>query len=539
MLLVERDLRADAQQFRRDYQFLQRPGPRTGPPALVVSLTDWPYQLKIEGILLKALEIQGFRPYVLTSGAIRRRARRYFDAFDFEPLVELEKFAVDSPNPEIRAAVDRFLGGEITTQRLKDMRFRETHVGRQVLSSMSRTLLSGSVELSDPEARSLLMTLLPQAMALCLAAESMLDEIDPAVMIFNEARYAGYGPIFETALRQGRNVIQFVHAFSDDALVFKRYTEQTSRFHPRSLGANAWNEVASGPWTRAMEQELDAQFARRYSGKDLLSRRLHEGTHRRNRGALAAELGLDPVKPTAVLFSHVLWDANLFYGEDLFEDQQEWLVETVREAVSNPSLNWIIKLHPANVWKLKYESQRGELNEVAAIRAAVGDLPAHVKLLLPETDISTLSLFEAADYAITIRGTIGIEIPCYGVPVVTAGTSHYSGRGFTLDSATVDAYRSLLRRLQDVPALTDDQVQLAKKHAHALFCRRPLEFTSFRTTMEPVERMGHPLDHNVELQIQSWKEFVAAPDIRAFAEWAVDRTREDYLAPAPVGAGGN
>ncbi len=531
MLRAELDIRADARRFRNDHPFLRRAGTREGPPALVVSLTDWPYQLKIEGMLLKALEGQGLRPYVLTSAAIRRRARRYLDTFGFEELIDLERFSADAQSDEIATAVDAFMADRVTVQRLKNLRFRETYVGRQVLSSLSRSLLTGSVDLSDPEARSLLTKLLPQAMALCVAAESMLEEIDPAIMIFNEARYAGYGPIFETALRQRRNVIQFVHGFSDDTLVLKRYTGETSRFHPRSLGEAAWNDVAREPWTSSLEEELASQFEQRYAGKDLLSRRLHRGTRARGRDALLDELALDPQRPVAVVFSHVLWDANLFYGDDLFEDQEEWLVETVREAAANPSLNWIVKLHPANVWKLKAESQRGELNEVKAIRAAVGELPQHVKLLLPDTDISTVSLFGAADYALTIRGTIGIEAPCYGVPVVTAGTSHYSGRGFTLDSPTVDAYRRLLRGLQDVPPLTDEQVQLAKKHAHALFCRRPLRFTSFETTMEPVERMGHPLDHNVELLLRSWDDLVAAPDLRAFAEWAVDRTRDDYLSP--------
>jgi hypothetical protein len=49
--------------------------------------------------------------------------------------------------------------------------------------------------------------------------------------------------------------------------------------------------------------------------------------------------------------------------------------------------------------------------------------------------------------------------------------------------------------------------------------------------MEPVERMGHPLGHNLELTLRTEEELRRAPDLRAFAEWAVDREREDYLAP--------
>ena len=122
---------------------------------------------------------------------------------------------------------------------------------------------------------------------------------------------------------------------------------------------------------------------------------------------------------------------------------------------------------------------------------------------------------------------MGVEAPVFGVPVVTGGTSHYSGRGFTLDSASADEYRALLARLHEQPPLTDEQVLPAKKHAHALFVRRPLHFTSFRSVIDPEDR--GPLSHNLELTVSSRAELEAAEDLRTFARWAVDRGREDYL----------
>lgn len=520
----------DARRFHEATGFFRgRPVP-SGPVALGVSLSDWPYQLKLEGMLLEALELEGLRPLVLTGAAERCSAGRYHDAFGLDAVV-LDDFAEPNLARGLRAEADVLLAEGATLRQLRDLRYRGVHVGQHVLSTVSRRMFDGSVSLSDPVAQALVRRLLPDAMELTLLAERMLDRLQPEVLLFNEARYAGYGPIFEAALARGVDVIQFVHGYSADALVFKRYTAETSRVHPRSVGDAAWGDVKAGSWTQSMEQELTAQFDVRYGAVDLLSRRLHEGTRRRGGAVLAAELGLDVDKPNAVLFSHVLWDANLFYGDDLFEDQEEWLIETIRAAVANPRVNWVVKLHPANIWKRRLEGQTGELPELAAIRAKVGALPRHVKLLLPDTDVSTLSLFELADYALTIRGTIGMEAPVFGVPVVTGGTSHYSGRGFTLDSATADDYRQLLSLLHERPSLLDEQVLLAKKHAHAVFVRRPLHFTSFRSVIEPVEGRGGPLSHNLELTISSRKELESALDLREFARWAVDRESEDYLAP--------
>ena len=41
---------------------------------------------------------------------------------------------------------------------------------------------------------------------------------------------------------------------------------------------------------------------------------------------------LDPERKTAAIFSHILYDATFFYGESLFADYEEWLVEAVRAA---------------------------------------------------------------------------------------------------------------------------------------------------------------------------------------------------------------
>ena len=75
-----------------------------------------------------------------------------------------------------------------------------------------------------------------------------------------------------------------------------------------------------------------------------------------------------------MLFSHVLWDAKLFYGEDLFDNYGHWFAETVAAAAANPRMNWIIKLHPANLWKRKLSGVTFEYGELALIRERVGEL---------------------------------------------------------------------------------------------------------------------------------------------------------------------
>ena len=218
----------------------------------------------------------------------------------------------------------------------------------------------------------------------------------------------------------------------------------------------------------------------------------------------------------------------MFYGEDLFEDQEAWFVETVRAACENDRVNWVVKLHPANAWKRRRDGvEYQELDEVAAIRERIGELPPHVALLLPDSDIHPRSIFDVADWGVTIRGSVGLELPCLGVPALTAGTGFYAGRGFTVDSETTDEYRARLLRIEETPPPTGRQIELARRYLHALFHFRPTTFESFRIVHRSLDG-GHPLAHDVEL-LADGRRLATEPGMRAFAHWAVHSRATDFL----------
>jgi hypothetical protein len=88
-----------------------------------------------------------------------------------------------------------------------------------------------------------------------------------------------------------------------------------------------------------------------------------------------------------------------------------------------------------------------------------------------------------------------------------------------------------LRAIERIPPLSPEQVELARRHAYALFRLRPTRFTSFLATIRPLEEMGHPLDHDVEIRVRTREELERAEDLRRFAEWATESRELDYLEP--------
>jgi hypothetical protein len=525
--VLERDLRRLRADHGAAFAAIDAPPP-DAPPVLLVSLTEFVYQLKLEGLLGAALKLAGRRPVALVQSG-SWIPRKYFEAFGIDDLVVLDDYLDEQAQSEAAQEAAQLLSSGAD---LRSLTFRGASIGRHVLSTLSRALHEGAVDPTTPETRAKLGELLPRTLAATIAAERLLDDLRPELALFLERNYAAEAPVSDLALERGIDVIQFVSGFQDDELVFKRYTRETRRLHPRSLSEQSWEVARAMPWGTDQERELDAELERRYRNVSALSQRLQGWTHDHPREELLESLGLDPAKKTAVVFSHILWDANMFYGDDLFADQEAWFVETLRAAAANERVNWIVKLHPANVWKLRREGLTGELDEERAIRQEIGSLPPHVAVLRPESEISTRSVFGAADYGITIRGSVGFELPCLGVPVLTAGTGFYAGRGFTVDSATAEEYLERLGRIEEISPPTPEEVELARRHAYALFRLRPLRFTSFVATIRPLEQMGHPLDHDVELRTGDLGD---AEDLRRFRSWALGSKELDYLEPPGLG----
>lgn len=523
---LERDYRS----FRRRYgRILEPTPPPTRGAALLASLSYSTFQIKLEGMFAKAFQFQGLEPVALVP-ADAELPRRFFELFGVRRFVTLDEFL----SAELRSRADdeaaALLEQVRTPEDLKALTFRGADVGREALSTVSRYLHDGGVDIEDPRARELLAQLLPAALRAALAAEALLDELRPELVLFNEKNYADQGPICDIALLRGFDVIQFVSGFEDDTMVFKRYTQETKAIHPRSLAEPSWERVRGLAWTAERDAELEREFARRYDKDATFLARWNQGwTRRLPREDVAARLGLDPSKRTAVVFSHVLWDANMFFGRDLFADQEQWFVETVKAACENDRANWVVKLHPANVWKRRRDQAGGELDEHAAIREHVGELPPHVRLLEPDTEISTWSLFDVTDVGVTIRGSVGFELPCFGKPVLTAGTGFYSGRGFTVDSADASEYLARLARIEETPAPAPAAVELARKHAYGLFRLRQTRFTSFRSVYEPVDRVDRPFEASIELRVASAEELARSEDLRRLGRWAADTRELDYL----------
>ena len=299
--------------------------------------------------------------------------------------------------------------------------------------------------------------------------------------------------------------------------------------HPASLSSDTWRDLRARSWSDAERQRLHQELVGSYQSGEWYSEvgtQFH--TARQDAAEVRRALALEGGKKTAVIFPHIFWDGTFFYGTDLFESYEEWFLETMKVAYANRQVNWIVKIHPANLVKNARDGVGSEPSEVLAIRSLGEAVPSHVRIIQPDSNISTLSLYSVMDYCVTVRGTVGIEAASFGVPVFTAGTGRYDRRGFTIDSDTRREYLDRLRLIHETPVLSADERDLAERFAYGIFLARP--FTLRTVTME-FQRDAKVSLHSV-VRLPKGQSPAAASDLRLLTDW-VRSGAEDFLSPQP------
>ncbi|MBI2094016.1 MAG: hypothetical protein HYT88_04765 [Candidatus Omnitrophica bacterium] len=481
--------------------------------------------VRVELGLIKALELAGFE-----SVALNRDDPWLFHYYKLAGVRRI--LCWDDVIPPVRTKeAKRAMRQVHGFEDLLAFEWQGTRVGRFAASSLLRQLRVGAIDFQSADMRKRITSALAIGIAHAAAAEGILNRVRPDLAIFVDRGYTPHGELFDRCIRTGVDTLAWYAAHKSNALLLKRYHLGNQDEHPASLSADSWQAILKMPWTESFRQELLNEWAGTYASGEWCS---EVGTQFNKRlfepEELKRRLKLDPNKKTAVIFPHILWDGTFFWGTDLFESYESWLVEAVAAACANPQVNWVIKIHPANLVKNSREGLHTEPGELIAIRRLVEKLPPHVVVVPPQEDISTYSLFSIMDFCLTVRGTVGVEAASLGIPVLTAGTGRFDHKGFTIDSSTREEYLNRLSHIQDIPPLTSSQRELAERFAYGTFILRP--FLLKTVTME-FER-----DANASMRTQVFartrEDWQKAQDLNAFARWTQNRQQEDFLQREPT-----
>lgn len=473
-----------------------------------------------EAVIRKSFELAGYRCAVLIPQD--RMVMRAYQQLGSDGLIFFDHYQSVEPQDGLDLIKNCSTLDSITTFAINGVR-----CGKYAVSTLMRKTRTGAFDLSQPSVRGELACALNRSLQCANTAKTLIDQIRPHALVLVDRGYSPSGELFDACIERGIPVFTWNAAHKNDTLMLKRYTAANRDVHPSSLSDDTWRVLRAMPWTSEHSAAVRTELERCYSSGEWYA---EVGTQFNkkavDKATLITRLGLDPSRKTAVIFPHIFWDATFFWGKDLFENYEEWFIQTVQAACRNDRLNWVIKVHPANLVKNRRDGVMSEHSEITAIRKAVGELPTHVKIMPAETEISTLSLFNAIDCCVTVRGTVGIEAACFGVPVLTAGTGRYDRLGFTLDSVTRQEYLDRLANVHDIPVLSSAQTELALRHAWGVLLARPAKLKLVHMRYLANETA----DLEIDFQVNTAKQLHTLNDLQAISSWIKDGV-EDYVQP--------
>lgn len=480
-------------------------------PKTVLAGVGSPAMIAQESVILKAFHNAGYAPCIhLPHGSLAKKTYKLFGIGNFIHNDQLES-SVSRDTTRCLVANLRELDDILALDYLG------VRVGKYALSSLMRRTRLGSLDFSSSEQMSQFEELLHESMAATQRNQDLLDRVSPSFVMMVDRGYTPSGQLFDLCIKREIPVITWNAAHKNNHYILKRYHANNQGDHPCALSDQSWSAIRSIPWDDKHKEQTLSEISSCYqSGEWYGEVGTQFGTSLKTREELFSQLDLDSEKKTAIVFSHIFWDATFFWGEDLFDDYKVWFEETAKAAVKNDSINWIFKVHPANLTKNRRDNVDTEPAELQVIRNVTGGtLPEHIKLLDTDCGISTYSLFPIMDYCLTVRGTIGIESAAFGSRVLTAGTGRYDGKGFTTDFESKEAYLEALAKIETLDKAAETEIELAQRFAYATFIARPLRLEAI--TFEYLKTDDARL--SITINAQSHLEFSESKDVLEIGQW--------------------
>jgi len=163
----------------------------------------------------------------------------------------------------------------------------------------------------------------------------------------------------------------------------------------------------------------------------------------------------DKNRKNVFIFSHAFNDDVRHANNIIYADYYIWLIETLNILSENNNINIFVKPHPSE-FRYSYEE-----NSENVIKEVLKKTPS-AKIFYITNNINKNLLYSFADSIVTVCGSIGLEAPCYGVPVITAARGTYYEAETTINSENIREYENNLTNIHLINSISIENISKAK-----------------------------------------------------------------------------
>jgi hypothetical protein len=194
---------------------------------------------------------------------------------------------------------------------------------------------------------------------------------------------------------------------------------------------------------------------------------------RQQQNNLREEVGLD-LRPLAVAYTNLTFESSVLGKERAFNSQFEWVSKLIEWFAAHPACQLAIRIHPAEV---RDDHWRPNESLLDFITGQLGTLPENVRIISPNSKLSSYALGSLARVVLVYSTTLGLEMADRRKRVITAAYAHYSERGFTLDPTTEEEYFDVLEDGMEKDSMLSEDARAALVNYVGWFMfRRMAEF---------------------------------------------------------------
>jgi len=416
---------------------------------------------------------------------------------------------LEDPGATLKLAAD--LVAACPDDELTRFEYEGWKLGEWLGSSVASFLRSDSHGM-DPEVIEARRRYLISGLVAFLGSRRWIDTWRPDIVIVISGRHIFWRAAREIAQARGIKVVS--REMFNESFDCHVYAVNSSCEDPKI--PHAWARAREIPLTPEQEKVLDENlrglpaYARQVEYDPVLEARP---------SAIRTQLDLSPDRRLLVLFTNVSWDLFVAERDFAFDGQMKWIAATFDFIRRHPELDLVVRAHPAEIVP-KFQT-RGRI--VQRIEERLGPVPSNVRLIGPESTISSDTLRSMASVNLVYCSSVGMEAVIAGQPVLICGNPYYARKGFTIN---VDSPSEYDRLLEDIAA---GKPLIPPPHSSEL-ARRFLYLFKFRYGI----RMGLTSDDNraTALKIRDLREL--EPGMSFPVDTACDGIlhRDEILLPA-------
>ena len=389
---------------------------------------------------------------------------------------------LENPRATLKMAAD--LVAACPDEQLTRFEYQGWKVGEWLGSSVASFLRSDSHGM-HPEVLAARRRYLITGIVAVIVSSRWIETWRPDIVIVISGRHILWRAAREVAQARGVKVV--CREMFNEAFDCHIYAVNSSCEDPAI--PKAWAQARERPLSAEQEQLVDGYL----KGLPAYARQVDRDPELEARAShIRADLGLTSARRLIVLFTNVTWDLFVAERDSAFDGQMQWIAATLDFIRRHPELDLVVRAHPAEIVP-KFRT-RGRI--VRHIEEAFSPLPPNVRLIGPESTISSDALRALASLNLVYCASVGLEAVIAGQPVLICGNPYYARKGFTIDVESPAHYEKLREShaAGRTPPPPPGSVQLA---------RRFLYLFRFRYGM----RMGLTSDHvrGTALKIRSFE----------------------------------